>query len=262
MSLQTIIDNAQYLTIDRRELTGSSMSRSGVYKTADRNVNVYTFNLSMHNGLKYSTNRAVLEDLYSATGKSKEANISLNNNSGMNYLTAYQGDIASNQISQISLVGSNGRELYVNCAAATGSGYLFKKGDFVQPEGNVGGYRYPYQVTSDVTFSTSSNVTIPVHRGILSQNGVSLTSGGIKVGNDVTWRVKISNLPSFSVVPYDRIEFGEEFSLVEVLQTGAADLQTLSFSPGANGSVSLGSITYTQPTTFTYIDTVTITSSP
>ena len=254
MSLQSIIDNAQFVTVDRRELSGSSMSRSGVYKTADRNVNVYSFTVGMHNALKYSENRAILEDLYSATGTTKEANISLNNNSGMNYLTAYQGDIASNQISQISLIGSSGKELYVNCAAATGSGYLFKKGDFVQPEGNVGGYRYPYQVTSDVTFSTSSNVTIPVHRGILSQNGVSLTSGGIKVGNDVTWRVKIVSMPTYSVVPYDRIEFSETFSLIEVLKTGAADLQTLSFDPGTGGTLSLGSITYTETATFDVIN--------
>jgi len=254
MSLQSIIDNAQFVTVDRRELSGSSMSRSGVYKTADRNVNVYSFTVGMHNALKYSENRAILEDLYSATGTTKEANISLNNNSGMNYLKAYQGDIASNQISLISMVGSSGKELYMNCSGATGSGYLFKKGDFVQPEGNVGGYRYPYQVTSDVTFSTSSNVTIPVHRGILSQNGVSLTSGGIKVGNDVTWRVKIVSMPTYSVVPYDRIEFSETFSLIEVLQTGAADLQTLSFSPGTGGTLSIGSITYTAPINYEVIN--------
>jgi len=251
MSLQTIIDNATYVEVDRREQYGSTMSRSGVYKTADRNVRVYSFKVGMHDGLKYSENRGVLEDLYSATGSTLEANISLNNNSGMNYLTAYQGDIAANQISLISMVGSNGRELYMNCSGATGSGYLFKKGDFVQPEGNVGGYRYPYQVTSDVLFNgASSNITIPVHRGILSQNGVDLTSGGIKVGNDVRWKVKISNLPKYTIAPYNRIEFSNDFELVEVLKTGAADLQTLSFSPGTGGTLSIGSITYTAPVNY------------
>jgi len=216
MSLQTIIDNATFVEIDRREMSGSTLSRSGHYKTADRNVNVYSFTVGMHEGLTYSTNRGVLEDIYS-TGSTNEANISLNNNSGMNYLTAYQGDIASNQISLISLIGSYGSELYANCAAATGSGNLFKKGDFIQPKGNTDTYRYPYQVTSDVAFSTGSNVTIPVHRPVLSQTGVALTSGGIKVGNDVRWQVKITNLPKFSVQPYDRIEFSDDFALIEVI---------------------------------------------
>ena len=216
MSLQTIIDNATFVEIDRREMSGSTLSRSGHYKTADRNVNVYSFTVGMHEGLTYSTNRGVLEDIYS-TGSTNEANISLNNNSGMNYLTAYQGDIAANQISLINMVGSYGSELYVDCSGATGSGNLFEKGDFIQPKGNTDTYRYPYQVTSDVAFSTGSNITIPVHRPVLSQDGVALTSGGIKVGNDVRWQVKITNLPKYTIVPYDRIEFSDDFEIIEVI---------------------------------------------
>jgi hypothetical protein len=216
MSLQTIIDNATFVEIDRREMSGSTLSRSGHYKTADRNVNVYSFTVGMHNGLTYSTNRGVLEDVYS-TGSTNEANISLNNNSGMNYLTAYQGDIADAQIDNITVNGVTGSEIYIDCSGATGSGNLFEKGDFIQPKGNTDTYRYPYQVTSDVAFSTGANITIPVHRPVLSQTGVALTSGGIKVGNDVRWNVKITRLPTYSVVPYDRIEFSDDFALIEVI---------------------------------------------
>lgn len=216
MSLQTIIDNATYVEFDIRELSGSTLSRSGHYKTADRNVNVYSFKIGMHDGLKYSTSRSIIQDVYS-TGSTTEANISLNNNSGMNYLTEYQGNIDSAQINNISLIGSYGSELYANCAAATGSGDLFKKGDFIQPKGNTDTYRYPYQVTSDVAFSTGSNITIPVHRPVLSQSGVALTSGGIKVGNDVRWQVKITNLPKYTIAPHDRIVFTDDFELIEVI---------------------------------------------
>ena len=216
MSLQTIIDTATYVEVDRREQFASTVSRSGHYKTADRNVNVYSFKVGMHNGLKYSTNRGVLEDIYS-TGSINEANISLNNNSGMNYLTNYQGDIAGAQINNITMVGSNGSELYVNCSSATGSGNLFEKGDYIQPKGNTDTYRYPYQVTSDVTFSTGANVTIPVHRPVLSQTGVALTSGGIKVGNDVRFHVKITNLPKYTIVPHDLLQFSADFELIEVI---------------------------------------------
>tara|TARA_R100001460_G_scaffold38649_1_gene73175 strand:+ start:10109 stop:10762 length:654 start_codon:yes stop_codon:yes gene_type:complete len=216
MSLQTIIDNATFVETDIREISGSTLSRSGHYKTADRNVNVYSFTVGMHEGLTYSTNRGVLQDIYS-TGTTTEANITLNNNSSMNYLTEYQGNITGAQINNITMVGSNGSELYINCSSATGSGNLFKKGDYIQPKGNTDTYRYPYQVTSDVTFSTGANITIPVHRPVLSQSGVALTSGGIKVGNDVRWQVKITNLPKYSVVPHDRIAFSSNFELVEVI---------------------------------------------
>jgi hypothetical protein len=98
----------------------------------------------------------------------------------------------------------------------SGSGNIFKKGDYIQPKGNTDTYRYPYQVTSDVAYS-SGNVAVPVHRPVLSQSGVALTSGGIKVGNDVRWHVKILNLPQYSVVPHDRISFSDDFSLIEVI---------------------------------------------
>jgi len=220
MSLQTIIDNATYVEVDRREQFAATMSRSGHYKTADRNVNVYSFTVGMHEGLTYSTNRGVLEDIYS-TGSTTEANISLNNNSGMNYLTDYQGSLNSSQQAEITLNSTFGSEIYVNTQPVSGnvSGYthLVKKGDYIQPKGNTDTYRYPYQVTSDVAWSSAANITIPVHRPVLSQDGVALTSGGIKLGNDVRWQVKITNLPKYTVVPHDRIQFSADFELVEVL---------------------------------------------
>jgi len=214
--IQTIIDNATYITIDDQRITGSSISRSGQYKTAERGPSPYSFSVGMHSGLKYSTNRALLSEL-STLGKTVEANISLNNNTNMNYLTAYQGDIEQAQLNNITVNSVYGAEIYVDCSGATGSGTLFKKGDYIQPKGNTDTYRYPYQVTSDVTFSTGANITIPVNRPVLSQTGVALTSGGIKVGNDVRFQVKCVSQPTYSVVPHDLISFSADFELIEVI---------------------------------------------
>ena len=218
MGIQTIIDNATYLTINKRKVAASSVSRSGHLKTADRGVAFYQFTVGMHGGLTYSTNRNLLEDLDTAD-IINEANVSLNNNANMQYLTAYQGNIAQAQLDNITMVGHNGANLYINCSSATGSGTLFKKGDFIQPKGNTSTYRYPYQVTADVTFSTGANVTVPVHRGVLTQTGVALTSGGIRVGNDVRFHIKSLNMPTYTVVPHDRIEFTSDFEFMEVITT-------------------------------------------
>lgn len=218
MGIQTIIDNATYLTINKRKVAASSVSRSGHLKTADRGVAFYQFTVGMHGGLTYSTNRNLLEDLDTAD-IINEANVSLNNNANMQYLTAYQGNIAQAQLDNITMVGHNGANLYINCSSATGSGTLFKKGDFIQPKGNTSTYRYPYQVTADVTFSTGANVTVPVHRGVLTQTGVALTSGGIRVGNDARFHVKSLNMPTYTVVPHDRIEFTSDFEFMEVITT-------------------------------------------
>jgi len=216
MSIQTIIDNATYLEINKRKVAASTVSRSGQLKTADRGVGVYSFRVGMHNGLTYSTNRGLLESL-DTMDVINEANVSLNNNTNMEYLTNYQGNISQAQLDNITMVGSNGAELYIDCSGATGAGVLFKAGDFIQPKGNTSTYRYPYQVTSDVTFSTGSNITVPVHRGVLPQTGTIITTGGIRVGNDVNFQVKSLQMPIYSVVPHDRIEFSGDFQLMEVI---------------------------------------------
>lgn len=213
MSFQTIIDNATYINVDKRKTTAMSVSRSGHVKTAERNPSVYKFTVGSVPGLKYSENRGVLEDIDTAD-RVTEANVSLANNTGMNYITAYQGGITGGSI---SMVGADGKEIYINASLATGSGTLFKKGDYLQPEGNTGTYRYPYQVTSDVSFSTGANVTIPVHRPVLSQDGVSITSGGIRKGTEVRFHVKAMSCPTYSIVPYDRIEFSGDFEFVEII---------------------------------------------
>ena len=216
MSFGTIIDNATFFTMDKRKTTAMTVSRSGHIKTAERNPSVYKFTVGSVPGLQYSTNRGVLEDI-DKFDRVVEANVSLANNSGMAYLTEYQGNISGAQRNNITMVGSHSNELYINTSGASGSGPLFKKGDFIQPKGNTGTYRYPYQVTSDVTFSSSSNVTIPVHRPILSQDGVGITSGGIRTGNDVRFHVKAIVCPTYTIVPHDRIEFDGNFEFVEIL---------------------------------------------
>ena len=214
--IQTIIDNATFITIDDQRVTGSSISRSGQYKTAERGPSPYSFTVGMHNGLTYSTNRALLSEL-STLGKTVEANVSLNNNTNMNYLTAYQGDIEQAQLNNITVASVSGSTITLNCSGASGTGNLFKKGDYIQPKGNTSTYRYPYQVTSDVTFSTSATLAVPVSRPVLTQTGVTITSAGIKVGNDITFHIKCINQPNYSVVPHDLIAFTDDFQLIEVI---------------------------------------------
>ena len=216
MSFQTIIDNATFISVDKRKTTAMSVSRSGHVKTAERNPSVYRFTVGSVPGLKYSENRGVLEDIDTAD-RITEANISLSNNTGMNYITAYQGDISDAELNDIVMVGGDGQELYINTSAVTGSGTLFKKGDFVQPAGNSSIYRYPYQVTSDVSFSAAANVTVPVHRPVLSQTGQVITSGGLRTGTECRFHVKAMTCPTYSIVPHDRIEFTGNFEFVEII---------------------------------------------
>ena len=212
--LQTIIDNATFMTISNRPLTGSSVSRSGQYKTAERGPSPYSISFGMHDGLTYSTNRDTLQALDNLD-RTTEANISITNTAGMGYLTANLNGQTNNAC---TVLGYNGADLYVNASGATGSGTLFKAGDYLQPLGNTSTYRYPYQVTTDTTGTfNASNVTVKLNRPVLSQSGVALTSGGLRLGNDIRFHVKMFTFPEYSVVPHDRISFSNDFELIEVI---------------------------------------------
>jgi len=211
--LQTILDNATFMTINARPITGSSISRAGQYKTSERGPSPYTLSFGMHNGLTYSTNRDTLQALDNLD-RTVEANISITNTAGLSYLTANLNGQTNNAC---TVLGYNGANLYVDASGATGADTLFKAGDWLQPNGNTDTYRYPYQVTTDVAFSTASNVTIPLNRPVLSQSGVALTSGGLRLGNDIRFHVKIFTNPEYSVVPHDRVSFSGNFELIEVI---------------------------------------------
>ncbi len=215
MSLQTIVDNATYIEVDKGKVAAQSVSRSGRILTAERATNVpYRFKIGMHKGLKYSTNRGLLEDLQ-GLDVTDETTIDIGDtNTDLSYVTAYQGGITGGNLTAVS---GAGLVLTVNAANVTGSGTLFKKGDYLQPVGDTGAYRYPYQVTADVAFTTSSSVAIPVHRPVISQSGVALTGGIVNKGVDVRFKVKMTRKATYRIVPYDRISFTGDFEVVEII---------------------------------------------
>lgn len=221
MSLQKIINSAGSITVDKRKVTSSVLTRSGVLRTTSfTGHQPYFFTVTFPVSLKYSTNRDLLEDIDRLDRTTEEVINIGSTNTALSYITKYQGNIAANAISTITVnnVADFGN-LYLNCSSiGAGSGYLFKKGDFIQPKGNTNAYRYTYQVTSDVAYSTGANVAVPVHRRLFEQPGQNYYGGGIRVGSDVTWPVKMLQKPLYTILPHDRVMFDGEFQLVEVMK--------------------------------------------
>ena len=214
MGLQTIIDNATFVTIDYNKVAAQSISRSGRLLTAEI-ASAVPFNLTvgMHNGLQYSQNRALLAELGSLDITAEEEVDIGRTNTGLNYLTAYQGD--STGIASVTCVSASGKTLTVNATNAGSGTYLFKKGDFIQPGG---AYRYPYIVTADVAHTTSSSVAVSIHRTFIPQSGYTLSSAALVTGVNCDFYFKMISKPSYSVIPHDRVVFNSDFELVEVIR--------------------------------------------
>jgi hypothetical protein len=166
----------------------------------------------MHSGLTYSENRDLLEEI-DRLDRTEESTIDIGStNPGLNYITRYRGDATG--IANITLSSASGANIYCNTALAGTGTYLYRKGDYIQPGD---GYRYPYTVTADVPFVVSNIVRVPVNRPIIEQTGYTFSGKSVLSGSSVSWRVKMMKKPFYSVVPYDRIEFADNFQLVEII---------------------------------------------
>ena len=219
MSLQTIIDNATYLEINKQKVAATSVSRSGRILTAERvNAIPYRFKVGMHSGLTYSDNRDLVEAL-DALDTIVSSNVDIGaSNTNLNYITSYQGSANTSQVNQLVMSSTGTANLVIDTSSVSGTpgGNLFVVGDVIQPAGNTGTYKYPYNVTSNVAWNASS-VTVPVHRPVLAQDGVALTSGGVRVGTNCRYHLKLVKKPKTRVLPHNRLGFTEDFELVEVI---------------------------------------------
>jgi hypothetical protein len=223
MSIQSIIDRAQQIEIDRRRMVGQTISRSQRIKTAERSTaQPYKFKVTPPAQLPWTTGRVIVEAI-DAGDRVSEYQISLNNNSGMNYITRYQGPMTQAQLNAcvISSTGTStlvltnlpsvGATLADTSTVVTTTTTLFAVGDVIQPANS----RYPYTVTSPVFRGTTSTATVSLHRPIITSEGISLNSYGILVGNSCTWRVVVSAMPTYSLIYGQRMQYNGDFELVE-----------------------------------------------
>jgi hypothetical protein len=212
MSIQTIIDKAATIEFDRRKIASQSISRSQRIKVAERYAaQPLQITVTPPAYLKYSTNRGVIEAIQT-TDRTTEIQINLANNPKMDYLTEYQGKLTSGQLSALTITNFTATSVTIGGlpGGVSTTTVVFSPGDFIQPQGS----RYPYIITNTVTRGAGNAVTATVHRALITSEGIN-TNGPINIGNSCTFRMVVTQLPTYRLVPYDLLEFKEDFVLVE-----------------------------------------------
>ena len=238
--LMKILAQPTYLDFYLNKTAAKTTSLSGHYKTQDNTgTPYYTFKFATHEGFKYSTEtglRPFIEDLYGRTGTENIERIALLGNQVNDYtITMYHGDLDNANKGGVFVrgpTGDDGANIYVNTQSMvvgnlTTSSYFVRKGDWISPRGTGDNYMYSYQVTEDVDLSAGvqqSSIRIPVNRDVIAQANASLNSntspaysGGLKFGRDVRFDVKVTKLPTYSILPHDRVRFNGEFEMIEVI---------------------------------------------
>ena len=217
MSIQTIIDNATYIKFGRTKTAGQTISRSGRVLTSARPTSQpFNFEVGMHDALRYSENRDLIEELDKLDITTEESIDIGTTNTNLSYITAYKGSLSASNISQITATSASGTNLVLNSTGVSGSpgGTAFKKGDFIQLGSS---YRYPYRVTADVSYNATS-MTVPLHRPFIDQDSYTVSGKSIVVGSAVTFKVKMLAKPEYRVYPHDLLAFDDAFSLIEIIE--------------------------------------------
>lgn len=212
MSIQNIIDKAQQIEIDKRRIVGQTISRSQRIKTAERSTaQPWRFKITPPGMLPWTASRGFIQ-VIDANDRVGEYEISLNNNPGMNYITGYMGGITQGQLNSLTIQAVGTSSLTITTLPSVSSStVIFAQGDLVQPENS----RYPYTVANTVTRGSSTTTSVTLHRPIITSEGISLVGQGLAVGNSCTWRVVVSGLPTYQLVPMQRVQYTGDFELVE-----------------------------------------------
>jgi hypothetical protein len=218
MGLQTIINLADSLTINRRKVVGIQYTRNEIARISEQPTrNPWRFTVNVGAMLPYENYRSLLEEL-DYLDRSIPEEITFSNNAKLSWMLAYQGVMTSGNINSV-LVESFGTEsspytsLVLNTLPSlSSSAILFKAGDFIQIEN----YPYPFTAVNTVTRGSGTSVTVTTHRGNFITDDVSLAH--IRVGNAVKFKVFCPNMPTYTLVPGGKtalIKFDSAFELYE-----------------------------------------------
>jgi hypothetical protein len=222
VGLQTIIDKASALTIDRRKVVGVQITRNEIPRTSlTPTKQPWRFKLSMPNSLRYYNNRDLLETLDTIDRYTPQT-ITFSNNSCISWIFRYQGQFNTTQLNAITVTSFIGNQLILTgLPALPATTILFEPNDLIQ----IGSYTYPFTSTTRVLRGSGSSVTVTTNRpNIISS---SVVGAGLTVGNACTFNMFCPNMPVYRLIPGGYvassgttvnnalIEFSDDFELYE-----------------------------------------------
>lgn len=228
MSLQSILAIAESVNIQDHKFAGQMLSRNMRISTSEiLTVQPFQFTIKPMNYLQYSTNRSVLSALRTAD-RITEQYLNFGLTGWLNYIV-YQGDMTSFQIASCQVDttanGTTGKNIVLTSLPSISStAYIVKTGDFIQID------RYSYIATADVQRGSSTTVTVPVHRtvmttvtsalaAVIGQYGTTTSLGG-STYTGITFPVVLRDYPTYTLVPMTNdsfIQWDGAFNAYEVV---------------------------------------------
>jgi hypothetical protein len=200
-AFQTVFDQAQTISFNRRKKVSQTQSRDGTVKAISLGGQIWEFEVRLPDGPKWSEYRPLVEAM-EALDRTTTSTVQINH-VGLSWINEYRGDLTN--LTGVTVSFTSGNTLTITGGASLGSGYRFRAGDFIQlGTGSV------YTVVSDVLYNSN---TITVHRPVREAAGTYT----LAIGPAVTWTVICVNFPQWTIFARDQISWDGPFIFAEAI---------------------------------------------
>jgi hypothetical protein len=203
-AFQTVLDNSETISINRKRKVAQSTSRDGVVRTTSLGGQIWEFEVTLPNGPKWTEYRPLIERM-EALDRTTVGTIRINK-AAHSWISGYQGNLTN--ITNINVTFSSGNLVTIT-SGATGlsSGqFRFRAGDFIQ----LGTSGKVYSVAEDVAHNSNN---IVLNRPVRETAG----SYTLQVGQNVSWSVICVQFPKWTIFAYDQIQWDGPFVFAEAI---------------------------------------------
>ena len=202
-AFQYVFDNAESISINKRRVIGSSLTRDQTLRTTSRGGQTWRFDVKLPDGIRWSDARQYIEKM-EYLDRTTVGTVQMNNAGYNSWLTPYQGNAANS--AAITASWTQGGSTITLTGGQAASGYNFRAGDYIQLK-NTGRV---YSVVADVAYNSN---TVTLHRPIID----ATSSGTLVVGSLVTWSVLCYEFPDWTIFARDQVSWSGSFIFYENL---------------------------------------------
>jgi hypothetical protein len=200
-AFQYVFNNAESISINKRRVIGSTLTRDQTLRTTSRGGQTWRFDVKLPDGIRWSDARQYIEKM-EYLDRTTVGTVQINNSGYNSWLTPYQGNAANS--AAITASWTQGGTTITLTGGQAASGYNFRAGDYVQLKstGRV------YSVVADVAYNSN---TVTLHRPIIDAS----SSGTLVVGSNVTWSVLCYEFPDWTIFARDQVSWSGSFVFYE-----------------------------------------------
>jgi hypothetical protein len=203
-AFQTVIDNAETISINRRRKVAQTVARDGTVKSTSLGGQIWEFEVKLPDGPKWTEYRSLIEGM-EALDRTTVGTIQINA-AGHSWLSGYQGDLGSTSGISVSFSSGNTVTIIAGATGLTTGQFRFRAGDFIQ----LGSSGSVYSVVSDVAHN---GTTITLNRPVREAAGTY----SLIVGQSVTWDIICVQFPKWTIFARDQISWDGPFVFAEAI---------------------------------------------